>query len=136
MPPALGQSIKKAGPGDRRRQRGPTPGVGRKEQPPTDDERLRAQIAAASGISKEALARVLNRSVEWVEHHLAWELEAGLEKCNLAVAGRMFSNAMNPNKERSTIFWMESRLGWTTKQQPVDINHTVTIKSYPGDEGL
>lgn len=87
---------------------------------PTEQDRQMVMLAAAVGMPHDRIARMVRFpdgvTAKTLREHFAGELETGMDKANLAVAGNLFRMATSPTHKgapASAIFWMKARARWS-----------------------
>lgn len=101
-------------------------GRGRPAFEPTDEQRSLVRDLATAGIRQDAICKV----VKWpdgqcidektLRKHFADELETGTIEANAAVAGKLYTLAMQGNIA-AVIFWLKTRGQWSETPQKVAI---------------
>lgn len=85
--------------------------MSRPKHTPTEKARQRVESMVAVGIPQEDVAIILGIDVKTLRKHYRPELDKSMTKANAAVAGKLYSAAMNGDV-RAQIFWCKTRLGW------------------------
>lgn len=82
---------------------------------PTKKTRKQVEAMAAVGISHGMIAEIIGVAPKTLRKHYRHELDVSMARANAAVAGKLYSSAMNGNVS-AQIFWCKTRLGWRETQ--------------------
>ena len=82
----------------------------------TDEERLVVKWMSVAGIPQKRIAATLHTTEETLEKYFRVELDEAADKCNSAVVGALYKNALSGNVT-AQIFWCKTRLGWREVQE-------------------
>lgn len=95
---------------------------------PTPQDRALVETLAGYGVPQEGIAKLVKISIPTLTKHFAEELEVGVLKANLAVAGNLFRMATGDGKGAavSAFFWLKTRARW--KETPQEVDLTVSDK--------
>lgn len=89
---------------------------------PTPEQRQQVEQLAGFGIPQEDMVRlILNSKGQPISQvtlrkHFRNELDVGMTKANIAVAGALFRNAVKEMNVTAQIFWCKTRLRWVAPE--------------------
>jgi DNA-binding XRE family transcriptional regulator len=91
--------------------------MGQKAFEPSDEQRRFVETAAAAGIPQADIAQAIGISKNTLPKYFRDEIDNGVTKANVRVAGALFKMAISGDCPAATIFWCKTRLGWREKEQ-------------------
>lgn len=97
--------------------------MSRPKHTPTEKARQRVESMVAVGIPQEEVATVIGIDVKTLRKHYRQELNESMTRANAAVAGKLYTAAMEGDV-RAQIFWCKTRLGWRETNN-LDVTHKV-----------
>jgi len=89
--------------------------AGRPRYEPTDADRNRVRVMAASGLNHDRIALCIGESGisrNTLEKYYRRELDTAAEMANAAVSARAFEMATKSENPAWAIFWLKCRAGW------------------------
>ena len=94
--------------------------VGRPSHDPTPLAKNFVESATLAGIPHDVISDALGISKHTLYKHYRQTLDNALARANAKVANTLFQMATSGKNTSATIFWMKTKMGWSTKRQ-VDI---------------
>ena len=107
-------------------------GRGRPEYQPNEEHREMIQKLACV-CTQEQIALVIGISVETLTKYYRHELDTALLKANAAVAYSLFVEATVNRNVVAAIFWLKTRGGWKTDEQPKEVKEPTKLTLIRGD---
>jgi len=91
--------------------------TGRPSREFSEQDRKFVQTMVAAGVTRAKIAEVLDCSEDTLRKHCGQDLKTADARANAAVVATLFQMATSGKNTSATIFWLKSRMGWSSKGQ-------------------